>query len=272
MWMWFNDALMELENFNRGHKPDKKKAIVLYKAILKRRPPALRYLPTISHSMQHDDAWVYGRRISEPRLQLLRAALLKSSTTAAQWERASFRSGPCPPAPRSTMDSCEEARPASAASPPLPSPFLSFPILSLPILREVFSSGTVDTISQVEDRDEEARAVRSRGSGPGHLQPLLSSLPLLRSSGSRIQIMTANHSKRSEQLPSFYRERKRSFLRLHTVIHTVIHTYIRHSPAYNIRLLSCRRYHYRYHLRCAAEAEDEPMLRPPLAWHRRNIS
>ena len=25
MWMWFNDALMELENFNRGHKPDKKK-------------------------------------------------------------------------------------------------------------------------------------------------------------------------------------------------------------------------------------------------------
>ena len=27
-------------------------------------------------------------------------------------------------------------------------------------------------------------------------------------------------------------------------------------------------------MRCAAEAEaeDEPMLRPPLAWHRRNIS
>lgn len=131
MWMWFNDALMELENFNRGHKPDKKKAIVLYKAILKRRPPALRYLPTISQSMQHDDAWVYGRRISEPRLQLLRAALLKSSTTAAQWERASFRSGPCPPAPRSTMDSCKEARPASAA-PPLPAPFLPSPPLSFP--------------------------------------------------------------------------------------------------------------------------------------------
>ena len=63
-------------------------------------------------------------------------------------------------------------------SPPLPSPFLS-----RPVPREVFSSGTVDTISQVEDRDVEARAVRSRGSGPGHPQPLRSS-PLLLSSSS----------------------------------------------------------------------------------------
>ena len=53
-----------------------------------------------------------------------------------------------------------------------------FPFLSFPVLWEVFSSGTVDTISEVEDRDEEARALRSRGSGPGHPLPLRSA-PLL---------------------------------------------------------------------------------------------
>ena len=147
---------MELENFDRGHKPDKKKQWWF----TKQSWSALRYLPTISQSMQHDDAWIYQRRISEPRWQPVGAGIVSkwSMSTRAEIYDGELRRG--------------------AASFGSPAPFLSFPFLSFPVLWEVFSSGTVDTISEVEDRDEEARALRSRGSGPGHPLPLRSA-PLL---------------------------------------------------------------------------------------------
>lgn len=161
MWMWFrksdlgsNAVLIELENFDRGKKPDTKKGMVLYKATLKERPPF-----KIFHRFPNQCNTMMNGFISGGYQNQEDNFYMNSNSHTAKFPSGGRTVG------TGIISKWSMATQAEIYDGELRRGAVSFG--TFPVLLEVFSCGTVatsyvETVSVVEDRDDQGNVVGQR--------------------------------------------------------------------------------------------------------------